>query len=279
MRQGIAIYRFPVSFQEGAHQKQQGALGLMEIRYQHPNNLVFISGCDDDLCTGMKGFQLMGIQIVQQMGESLFNRNACHQFAVSSILVGLPLVHMQRLFRTVRMVVQLHTHVIQTLQCAHAGCSDSYGLAMVLEQSFEGMPVHHHIFAVHLMTGNLFRFHRLKRSGTHMKRHLIALYALGINGTQHSICKVQTCRWGCHRTFNLRINGLIGYLVALFGGTIQIRWNGKLPHRLQNFGKAHISSIPFKKYGDMGSVCRCCSIGHTRHGKGEAATFQFQCAT
>ncbi len=55
MFQCIVVYCFPISMYKCADQQQQCALWLVEVRYKHFYNFVFVTGGDYYLCTAMQG--------------------------------------------------------------------------------------------------------------------------------------------------------------------------------------------------------------------------------
>ena len=55
--QGIAVDGFPVAVYKGRYQQQQGALGLMEIRDHHLDDVVLVTRRNYDLGAGLEHFQ------------------------------------------------------------------------------------------------------------------------------------------------------------------------------------------------------------------------------
>ena len=54
MAQRIVVYASPVAIHKSTHKQKQRALRLMKVGYQHFYNLIFVSGCDNYLCTAME---------------------------------------------------------------------------------------------------------------------------------------------------------------------------------------------------------------------------------
>ena len=69
---------------------------------------------------------------------------------------------------------------------------------------------------------------------------------MGINSAENLGREMETSCRGCHATLDLRVNGLIGGLVALLGLAVEIWRNGELAHRLENLGKRHVVVVPFE---------------------------------
>lgn len=123
MREGIIIYLLPITMQEGTHQEKQGALRLMEIGYQHLHYLIGITWSDDDLRAGVKGFQSVAVEIIDDCLDSLHRSDVIHQIAICRQLVWIPLFYMQVLFTCLRMLDEMHAHIVETLDGAHTGGS------------------------------------------------------------------------------------------------------------------------------------------------------------
>ena len=62
MREGVVVDGVPVAFDEGADQEQQGALRLVEVGYQHLNDLVLVARSNDDLRTAMESSLVVTVE-------------------------------------------------------------------------------------------------------------------------------------------------------------------------------------------------------------------------
>ena len=144
---------------------------------------------------------------------------------------------MQLVFSEIRVSHEFQTHVVQTLEGAHTGGADGNSLTVVVEEFGDGLSSHADVFSMHLMPLHLLALDWLERTSTHMEGEFLALYTMSIEIGQYLWREVQTCRWGCHTTFNFRVDGLVGRLIAILCLTIQIGRNGQLTHDIKNLGK------------------------------------------
>ena len=155
--------------QEGTHQKQERALWLMEIGYQHLHYLIGVARSDDDLRAGVKGFQSVAVEVIDNRLDGLHRGDAIHQVAICRQLVWIPLLNMQIFLACLRVLDKMHAHVVKALDGAHAGGTHGDDLAIVLDQLFQTAAVNHDVLGVHLMALNLQTLHWLEGAGTHVQ--------------------------------------------------------------------------------------------------------------
>ena len=74
--QGIAVDGFPVAVYKGRYQQQQGALGLMEIRDHHLDDVVLVTRSNYDLSAGLEHIQ--NCCVWDKMG----GESGCHTISV-----------------------------------------------------------------------------------------------------------------------------------------------------------------------------------------------------
>ena len=74
--EGVVVDLVPVALDEGADEKEQRGLGLVEVGYQHLYDLVVVAGGDDDLGATMQYLQTMSIHPDSQ-GLQCFNCACC----------------------------------------------------------------------------------------------------------------------------------------------------------------------------------------------------------
>lgn len=145
--------------------------------------------------------------------------------------------YMQLVFCKVRMPDDPDTQIIEALKRTHARGTNGNGLAVVAQQLGDGLAAHTDILRVHLMPLHLLALHRLERAGSHMKSQLLALNTMGIEVGQYLGRKVKTGRGSSHTTLNLRVNGLVGGLIAVLCLTVEIGRDGQFTHRIDDGGK------------------------------------------
>ena len=240
--------------QEGTHQEKQGALRLMEIGYQHLHNLIGITWSDDDLRAGVKGFQSVAVEIIDDCLDSLHRSDVIHQIAICRQLVWIPLFYMQVLFTCLRMLDEMHAHIVETLDGAHTGGSHGDDLALVLDELLQTATMNHDIFGMHLMTFYLKTLHRLEGSRSYMKGYLFTVDAMRIQVLEHRIGEMQTGCWGSHTTLDLGIYGLISGLVTFFCLAVQIRRDRQLSHCFENLGKGNMLVVPVEIHPVVGAA-------------------------
>ena len=106
--QSIIINLVPITMYECTYEKQQGALRLMEIGYQHLHNIILITWSYDYLGTGMQSAQPVLVKIRQYVLYCLEGRNGLGY----GILVRLPLAYVEFFLGKVKSFFQLHTYII-----------------------------------------------------------------------------------------------------------------------------------------------------------------------
>ena len=114
--------------------------------------------------------------------------------------------------------------------------------------------MYHDILRVHLMSLYLQTLHGFKGTSTNMKRHFLTVDAIGIQVCQDCIGKMKSCRRSCHTTLDLRINRLVGRLVALLRLTVQIWRNRQLTYSFQDFCERNVRIVPFEIYPIVGTA-------------------------
>ena len=240
--------------QEGTHQEKEGALRLMEIGDQHLHYLIGITRSNDNLRAGMQGFQTVAVEIIDDCLDSLHRSDAIHQIAICRQLVWIPLLYMQILLACLRMLDEMHTHIVETLDGAHTGGSHGDDLALVLNELFQAATMNHDIFGMHLMTFYLQTLHRLEGSRSYMKGNLFTVDAMRIQVLEHRIGEMKTGCWGSHTTLYLRINSLISGLVTLFSLAVQIWRDRQLSYCLENLGKGNMLVVPIEIHPVVGAA-------------------------
>ena len=93
---------------------------------------------------------------------------------------------------------------------------------------------------MHGMIIRISHLDRLESAGTHMQCHLGRLYPLGTQAIKHLIGEMQTSSRCCYGTFDARIDGLIGGLVAILGFTIEVWRNRQFTNGIEDLSKADI---------------------------------------
>ena len=72
MSEGVIVDLMPVAMNKGADEQQQRRLRLVEVRDEHADDLIVVARTDNDLRTGMKDFEVMGVHPVGQCLQGLF---------------------------------------------------------------------------------------------------------------------------------------------------------------------------------------------------------------
>ena len=105
------------------------------------------------------------------------------------------------------------------------------------KQPLDGMAMDGDVLGVHFVAAYVLALDGTERAGTDVQRHLFALNATGIDVLEHALREVQASRWSRHRTLYLRIDRLVGRLVALLGLSVQVGRDGQLADGIDDFGK------------------------------------------
>ena len=103
----IVIYLAPVALDEGRHQQQQGALGLMEVGHDALHDVERVARCYHDLRVGVQRRQVVAVKVVQYLLQCLQRGEA-----VVLLLVGHPLRHAELLLRSIGTLADEHTYII-----------------------------------------------------------------------------------------------------------------------------------------------------------------------
>ena len=110
MAQRIVVYASPVAIHKSTHKQKQRALRLMKVGYQHFYNLIFVSRCDNYLCTAMENIYAIIVQPRYNVAYGIIRRHA------AIAVVRFPLLHMKAAFRHLLTVAEMYTYIIQALQ-------------------------------------------------------------------------------------------------------------------------------------------------------------------
>ena len=267
VRQSVVIDLAPVATHKGTHEEQERGLGLVEVRDKHTDDFVVVAWADDDLGAGVEDFEMMGIHPVS---ESL-QRALGITLGTVPIVIRLPLGDVELVFGEVRIGEDFEAHIVEAFKGAHTGGTDGNSLTIVVEEFGDGLTTHTDVFRVHLVALHLLTLDGLERTGSHVEGQLFALDAVSIQISQHLWGEVKASRWGCHTAFDLRIDGLVGGLVAILRFTIEIGRNRQFAHHIDDGGETDIS-IPFKIDAMGGAV-----NGAARRLNGQFSIFNVQC--
>ena len=145
MGQRIIINLSPVAMHERTHKQQQGALRLMEVCHEHLHNLVVVARSYYYLRARVQHVQSVAVEICQEVVYRL------HRSQRRLRAVWFPLLHVQLLFRQVRVRGQLQAHVVEALKGAHARRAHGYGLPAMRFKVLQGGPADAYIFGVHFV--------------------------------------------------------------------------------------------------------------------------------
>lgn len=99
--------------------------------------------------------------------------------------------------------------------------------------------VYDDILGVHIVARNLLTLDGLERPGTHVEGELVALDAVVVDVVEHFLGEVESGRRCCHRAFNLRVDGLIGCLVAVLGLAVQVWRYWQFADGIENLGEGY----------------------------------------
>ena len=163
---------------------------------------------------------------------------------VTGFLVWLPLIHVQIVLRCIGIGFEFLAYIIKTFECANRSGSNGNSIATMGNEFLNRLLLHHDVFTVHLVVGNLLTLHRFESASSHMEREFLAVYTSLINGLQHTFGEVQTRRRCSHRTLDFGINRLISTQVTLLSFTIEIWGNRQFTHCFQHLGKRHRVVVP-----------------------------------
>ena len=188
MTQRVLIDRLPVPFHERAHQKQQGRLRLMEIRYQLIYDSKRIPRLDHNLCLCVQCRLSRLVQIIQNRLQSIMNRQGIFFF------VWLKL----RYSRILRMT----PNKIEALQRAHTRCSHRYDLTQLALDMRNRLARYSYNLRVHRMFVRVGCLNRQECTRTHMQRHLVRLNTASTHILQDLLRKMQTGRRRGYRSFD-----------------------------------------------------------------------------
>ena len=257
--QGIVVDRFPVAFHEGRDQQQQGAFGLMEIGDDAFHQLEGVARRDDDLRGGHQLVGLVAVQVVEYVLQGLVGGQA-----VVGRLVGHPLFHDQLFRGGLGMSRQKHAYVIEALQRAHRGGAYGHDVPQATLQPLDALAAHGDELGVHLVPLDGLALDGLKGSGAHMQGHLLAAYAFRVDSGQHLRGEVQSGGRRRYRTFDFRVDRLVGLQVALLRLAVQIGGDGQHACRVEDVGEGVAGVIPAEA-NLVGVAVRGDLLGRERH--------------
>lgn len=143
-------------------------------------------------------------------------------------------------------VHEFETDIVEALEGAHGGGADGGAAAAVGKETLDGAARDEDILGVHLVTLHLLALDGTEGAGTDMEGDLVALDALGVKGAEDSIGEMEASGGGSHGTVNLGIDGLVGALVALLGGTVEVGGDGQLAGKLEDFGEGEGGCLRFE---------------------------------
>ena len=249
MGQGIIVDLPPVALDKSAHQEQQGALRLVEIGDEHLHYMELIAGDNDDLGARMESWQVVTIKIVEQRTQGLDRSD----FGMG--LIRFPLGHMKLFFAEVGTGDEFGTHIIEALQRAHTRRAHRDSFSIMGDEPFQGAPTHTDKFGVHRVAFYLLALHGLEGAGPHMQRQFLALQSVGIQVGQHPVGEMESGGGRRHTALDFRVDGLIGLLVALLCGTVEIGRDGQFAYRLEQFGPADLRVVPIESDTMTGGMC------------------------
>ena len=87
------------------------------------------------------------------------------------------------------------------------------------------------------------RLHRQECSCADMKGQFVGLDAPAMEVCEDGFGKMQAGCWSSDRTFDTRINGLVGLEVGSFGLAVQVRRNGQFACGIENLREGDVISV------------------------------------
>ena len=69
--EGVVVDAVPVVADEGAHQEEQGALRLVEVRYHAADDVILVARGDDDLRRGVQHLLAPLVHVAEQSSEGI----------------------------------------------------------------------------------------------------------------------------------------------------------------------------------------------------------------
>ena len=186
-------------------------------------------------------------------------------------MIRLPLGDVELVFCEVRIGEDFEAHIVEAFEGAHTGGTDGNRLTIVIEEFGDGLTTHADVFRVHLVTLHLLTLDGLERTSSHVEGQLFALDTVSIQISQHLWGEMKAGRWSSHTAFDLRIDSLVGGLIAVLRLTIEIRRNRQFAHHVDDGGETDVS-IPFK-VDTMGGTMNWAA----RSLNGQCSMFHVQC--
>ena len=182
------------------------------------------------------------------------------------LLIRFPLSHHQLFFADIRPFDGFQSHIIETLQSAHRGGAHRKDLSFLVNQILDETSAHTKRLDMHLMILDGVRFDRFEGTRTYVQGQFVAHHPFVMQRFKHPLRKMQSGSRGCHRTFYLRVNRLIGLFILLLRVAIQIRRDRKFARFIQHFSKREFA-IPFKFHQIISSYLlflSCCQTESSR---------------
>lgn len=240
----------PVPLDESGDKQQQGALRLVEIRDHRLHDFVGVARGDDDLCTGVEGFGMVAVEPVEDVPQGFRHLQRV------VVVVGHPLADVQVFFRSVGVGGQFHADVVEAFEGADGGRADGDRTAIVCDEFFDGLAVHHDVFRVHLVAFYLLTLDGLERTRPHMEGDFLTVDAVAVEGFQHAVREVESGRGAGHRTVYFGVHRLVVCLVAFLRPAVEVGGDGYLANRIQKVGESHVRIVP----GEL-HLKRCSPVG------------------
>ena len=122
--------------------------------------------------------------------------------------------------------VELCAKEIETLQGSHAGGAYCDDMTEVGNDLLDCLAWHGDNLSMHGMLVGISHLHGLESTRTDVQGDFGSLYTLLAQAVKDIIREVKTRSGGSHRTFDARIDGLIGRFIALLSLAIEV-WRNR----------------------------------------------------
>ena len=103
---------------------------------------------------------------------------------------------------------------------------------------------------VHGMLVGISGLHRQECSCADMEGQFVGLNAPSMEVSEDGFGKMQAGCGRSDRTFDARINGLVGLEIRSFGLAVQVGRNGQFPCGIKNLREGDVISVPLKTHGE-----------------------------
>ena len=283
MAERIVVDFPPVVAYEGGDQQEQGALRLVEVGDHFPDDAVLVARGYEDLRGAVQGFHPVAVEIA---GNGLQRFRGRHVAAPVLPLVGHPLGDVQLFFRGIGILEKEAAYVVEALQRAHRSGAYGRGLCPVGDELAQGFSADAEPFGVHVVHPDGFALHRAERPCAHVQRDLAALHAFPVEFGQDLGRKVQSRRGSGHGALHPRVDGLVGFLVALLRFAVQVGWDGEFACGIEQIGPGKRRIVPGKAHGvarpeafsPLGAQFHCPAFSHGERAPQRAGLPLFQIA-